>query len=231
MKRIFMFIAAVLMAASCKVVEADFNNPTTDEYISRYCVTLFSDKVSENLEYFYNAYYVARFVTGDAELKVSPEYDHIRTRITGSDGKYEFDYLQYEFQGNDFFAEGGICVISSGRWLSITIKNIGIGQWTMEVNDGTKFVFTVVEENAEGLVLDMSVSGVKKEESEYTAPFEAEGMEVDMRHKNIGNMASKTFFGTMEVSFLKAAQLLKTCSMTIGPGESIRCTIVDHVAD
>ena len=156
-----MFIAAVLMAASCKVVEADFNNPTTDEYISRYCVTLFSDKVSENLEYFYNAYYVARFVAGDAELKVSPEYDYIRTRITGSDGKYEFDYLQYEFQGNGFFAEGGTCVVSSGRWLSITIKNIGIGQWTMEVNDGTKFVFTVVEENAEGLVLDMSVSGVK----------------------------------------------------------------------
>lgn len=101
-------MTVALAAASCRVVEGDVTNPTTNDRIAEFCAGLFEEKVSEALTYFYNTYYIARFVQGDAELKVSPEYDLIRTGLTTENGIYSYGYRPYDFHGEDFF--GGVAL-------------------------------------------------------------------------------------------------------------------------
>ena len=231
MKRFLYIMTVALAAASCRVVDGDVTNPTTDDRISAFCADVFEERVSRALEYFYNAYYIARFVQGDAELKVSPEYDYIRTGLSAENGVYSYDYRPYDFHAEDFFGENGVCEVESGRWYSITIKRVGEEHWRMAVNDGTVINLVLMEESEDGILLDMKVDGVMTEESSFTARLEAEDMEVDIRHEHIGVIASKSFYGDMKVSFYDGATPLKTCTMTFKPGEYVRYDIVDHMSD
>lgn len=224
-------MTVVLAAASCRVVEGDVTNPTTDYRIAEFCTGLFEEKVSEALTYFYNTYYIARFVQGDAELKVSPEYDLIRTGLTTENGIYSYGYRPYDFHGEDFFGENGVCDVESGRWYSVTIARVGEGHWRMSVKDGSVFDLILLEESEEGISLNMSMKGVVTEESTFTAGFESEEMAVDILHEHIGKVVSKAFHGDMKVSFYDEAKLLKTCTMTLRPGEHVRYEIVDHMSD
>jgi hypothetical protein len=101
----------------------------------------------------------------------------------------------------------------------------------MSVKDGSVFDLILLEESEEGISLNMSMKGVVTEESTFTAGFESEEMIVDIRHENIGKIASKAFHGDMKVSFYDEAKLLKTCTMTLRPGEHVRYEIVDHMSD
>lgn len=231
MKRFLLILTLAVAAASCRVVDGDVTNPTTDDRIAEFCAEVFEERVSEALTYFYNAYYIARFVQGDAELKVSPEYDYIRTRLSVDDGKYSYDYCPYDFKGEDFFGEKGVCEIQSGRWYSVTITRVAQGNWRMAVKDGTVLNLLLLEEDEDGILLNMKVNGVMTEESSFTARLEAEEMEADIRHEHIGVIASKAFYGDMKVSFYDGATPLKTCTMTFKHGEYVRYDIDDHMTD
>ena len=190
MKRFLYIMTVALAAASCRVVDGDVTNPTTDDRISAFCADVFEERVSRALEYFYNAYYIARFVQGDAELKVSPEYDYIRTGLSAENGVYSYDYRPYDFHAEDFFGENGVCEVESGRWYSITITRVGEEHWRMAVNDGTVFNLVLMEESEDGILLNMKVDGVMTEESSFTARLDAEDMEADIRHARHQNQRS-----------------------------------------
>ena len=224
-------MTAVMIAASCKVSDADFDNPTTDEFMKDYCNELFVDKVSRNIQYFYNAYYVGRFISGDAQLKVSPEYDIIRTGLTDGYGNYGFGNDTYDFNGEDFFSNKGVCSVKASYWRSIAIAALAEGKWAMVMDDGTVLEFTVKDETEDGIVLNMNIDGLMTESNEYSVRFTAEDMEVDIRHNKIGRIASKSISGMMDVNFLRSEKPLKTCSMTFESDGSISCTIIDHMAD
>lgn len=231
MKRIILFMAAVMIAASCEVSDADFDNPTTDDFMKDYCNELFVDKVSRNLQYFYNAYYIGRFISGDAQLKVSPEYDIIRIGLSGESGNYGFGNDTYDFNGEDFFSNKGVCSVKASYWRSIAITALAEGKWAMVVDDGTVLEFTVKDETEDGIVLNMNIDGLVTDSNEYSVRFTAEDMEVDIRHNKIGRIASKSISGMMDVNFLRSEKPLKTCSMTFESDGSISCTIIDHMAD
>ena len=224
-------MTVALAAASCRVVEGDVTNPTTDDRIAEFCAGLFEEKVSEALTYFYNTYYIARFVQGDAELKVSPEYDLIRTELTTENGIYSYGYRPYDFHGEDFFGENGVCDVESGRWYSVTVTNVSQDHWKMAVSDSTVFDLFLIEEDQEGISLSMNVYGCITEESAFTARLDIEEMTADIRHEHIGKIVSKVFHGDMKVSFYDEVKLLKTCTMTLRPGEHVRYEIVDHMSD
>lgn len=224
-------MTVALAAASCRVVEGDVTNPTTDDRIAEFCAGLFEEKVSEALTYFYNTYYIARFVQGDAELKVSPEYDLIRTGLTTENGIYSYGYRPYDFHGEDFFGENGVCDVESGRWYSVTVTNVSQDHWKMAVSDSTVFDLFLIEEDQEGISLSMNVDGCITEESAFTARLDIEEMTADIRHEHIGDIVSKTFYGDMEVRFYDGDTLLKTCTVTYKPGEYVRHDIVDHMSD
>lgn len=224
-------MTVALAAASCWVVEGDVTNPTTDDRIAEFCAGLFEEKVSEALTYFYNTYYIARFVQGDAELKVSPEYDLIRTGLTTENGIYSYGYRPYDFHGEDFFGENGVCDVESGRWYSVTVTNVSQDHWKMAVSDSTVFDLFLIEEDQEGISLSMNVDGCITEESAFTARLDIEEMTADIRHEHIGKIVSKVFHGDMKVSFYDEVKLLKTCTMTLRPGEHVRYEIVDHMSD
>ena len=217
--------------ASCRVVDGDVTNPTTDERIAEFCDDVFEDKVAEALPYFYNAYYIARFIQGDAALKVSPEYDHIRTGLTSENGRYSYRYCPYDFKGMDFFAEKGICEITSGRWYTLTITNVSENHWEMTVNYNTVFDLFLLEDDENGISLNMSVVGRISEESSFSAGFRIEDMTVDISHDHIGEIAAKTYYGDMTVNFYDGTTPLKTCTMTYKPGEYVRYEIDDHMTD
>ena len=224
-------MTVALAAASCRVVGGDVTNPTTDDRIAEFCAGLFEEKVSEALTYFYNTYYIARFVQGDAELKVSPEYDLIRTGLTTENGIYSYGYRPYDFHGEDFFGENGVCDVESGRWYSVTVTNVSQDHWKMAVSDSTVFDLFLIEEDQEGISLSMNVDGCITEESAFTARLDIEEMTADIRHEHIGDIVSKTFYGDMEVRFYDGDTLLKTCTVTYKPGEYVRHDIVDHMSD
>lgn len=224
-------MTVALAAASCRVVEGDVTNPTTDDRIAEFCAGLFEEKVSEALTYFYNTYYIARFVQGDAELKVSPEYDLIRTGLTTENGIYSYGYRPYDFHGEDFFGENGVCDVESGRWYSVTVTNVSQDHWKMAVSDSTVFDLFLIEEDQEGISLSMNVDGCITEESAFTARLDIEEMTADICHEHIGDIVSKTFYGDMEVRFYDGDTLLKTCTVTYKPGEYVRHDIVDHMSD
>ena len=231
MKRFLLFFALAVAAASCSVVDGDVTNPTKDDRIVGFCKDVFEEKVSEALTYFYNAYYIARFVQGDAALKVSPEYDYIRTGLRTENGRYSYRYCPYDFKGVDFFAENGICEITSGRWYSLTITNASENHWKMTVSDNTVFDLLLLEDGEEGISLNMNVSGCVSEESSFSAGFEIEDMTAYISHDHIGDIVSKAFYGDMKVSFHDGATLLKTCTLTFKPGEYVRYDIDDHMTD
>lgn len=231
MKRFLLILILAVAAASCRVVDGDVTNPTTDERIAGFCTDVFEERVSEALTYFYNAYYVARFVQGDAALKVSPEYDLIRTGVSVEDGVHSYHYCPYDFKGEDFFGEKGICEIESGRWYSVTVTNVSQDHWKMAVSDSTVFDLFLIEEDQEGISLSMNVDGCITEESAFTARLDIEEMTADIRHEHIGDIVSKTFYGDMEVRFYDGDTLLKTCTVTYKPGEYVRHDIVDHMSD
>lgn len=224
-------MTVALAAASCRVVDGDVTNPTTDDRIAEFCAGLFEEKVSEALTYFYNTYYIARFVQGDAELKVSPEYDLIRTGLTTENGIYSYGYRPYDFHGEDFFGENGVCDVESGRWYSVTVTNVSQDHWKMAVSDSTVFDLFLNEEDQKGISLSMNVDGCITEESAFTARLDIEEMTADIRHEHIGDIVSKTFYGDMEVRFYDGDTLLKTCTVTYKPGEYVRHDIVDHMSD
>lgn len=231
MKRFLLALTVAIAAASCRVVDGDVVNPTTDEHVFEFCAELFEQKVGEALDYFYNSYFIARFVQGDAALKVSPEYDYIRTGLSAQDGQYSYLYDPYDFKGTDFFGEGGVCEINSGRWYAVTMTRIAQGHWNMTVSDDTVFELYLLEEKEEGIRLSMSVHGVETEESSFSAGFETAEMEVDFRHEHIGHDIAKTFYGGFKVCFYDGSEPLKTCTMTFKPGEYVRYDITDHMAD
>ena len=68
MKKILICLSALAAVISCKVVDP-FVNPTSTQSMVRFCSDMFKDDVDTYLKYFYNAYYIAKFQAGDAELK------------------------------------------------------------------------------------------------------------------------------------------------------------------
>ena len=214
MKKLFICLLAVAALYSCKVVDPYVKNPTSVEYMTEFCSRIFEDNVSSYLRYFYNAYYIAKFEAGDAELKVSKEYDMIRTGLQLKDGVYTYDYHKYNYKGEDFFAPKGICVVQMGYKNELTVLREDENRWLIGSGEGIALDVTVLEVTENGLLLKVTVDGVITEESTYSALVMADTLQTEFRHKRIGEDRSEVYDGTVTIVFYNNETLLKTVDMT-----------------
>lgn len=214
MKKFFICLLAVAALYSCKVVDPYVKNPTSGEYMTEFCSRIFEDNVSKCLRCFYNAYYIAKFEAGDAELKVSKEYDLIRTGLQVKDGVYTYDYQKYDYKGEDFFSSKGKCVIRMSSWDELTILSEDTDRWLIGSENGIALDVTVVEETENGLLLKVNVDGVVTEDSTYSALVMADTLRTEFRHKRIGEDRSEVYDGTVMIVFYNNETLLKTVDMT-----------------
>lgn len=231
MKRFLLFIATALTTVSCVVVDGTVSNPTTDENLFEFCADIFEEKVDQNVVFFYRAYHIARFLEADPELKVSQEYDLIRTGLSTYGGSHVFDYRSYDFREKSFFDFKGECVMDTDYGYSLVIKWKRTGVWAVAVSDGTKLIVEVVGEDADGLVLDVAVDGLMTEESMYSAKYQCDSFRVVLEHEKIGRIDDRSYEGVMEVMFHDASRHLKSCVMTYAPGEPVRYEVVDHAGN
>ena len=214
MKKLFICLLAVAALFSCKVVDPYVKNPTSGEYMTEFCSRMFEDNVTGYLRYFYNAYYIAKFEAGDAELKVSKEYDLIRTGLQLKDGVYTYDYHKYNYKGEDFFAPKGICVVQMGYKNELTVLREDENRWLIGSENGMALDVTVVEETENGLRMKVILEGYMTEDSTYSALLTANDLGVEFRHKRIGEDRSEVYDGTVTIVFYNNETLLKTVDMT-----------------
>lgn len=227
MKKFVLSLIVCLASVSCRITDLYLyeGNPMTDKNISSVCDYILEDRVITNLTYFYNAYYIARFVGADAETKVSPHYDLIRTGLSGSDGKYEFDYEEYEFSGEDFFGSKGACEIILNYRQSVFVEFISEGEWKISSQDGTCVNVKVLYDGMDAIRMSLDVDGEMTEESEFSADFVANGLQVSFLHSKIGKTDSKLYDGEMLVEFYEGASLVKSCQMIMTAGLSTQFKI------
>ena len=128
MKRLYYIFIALSLAVSCKVVDPYQPNPMTDSNISNLSHNLFSEEAAKCLTIFYNAFHITRFLEADAEVKVSPEYDIIRTGLKGAEGVYTFDYDDYTFTKEGLFEKGGVDPV----YTEVTLDDITREEFVME---------------------------------------------------------------------------------------------------
>lgn len=219
MKKILICLLTVVAAYSCKVVDPYMKNPTSGEYMTGFCTGMFNDNVETYLEYFYNAYYIARFEAGDAELKVSNEYDLIRTGLQVNDSVYTYDYHKYDYKGEDFFESKGICAVKMNYWNELTILREDENRWLVGSEDGMALDVAVLEEKENGLLLKVILEGYKTEDSTYSALLTSDDLQVEFRHKRIAEDVSPVYDGTVTMVFYNEDTLLKTVTMTFCQSE------------
>lgn len=224
MKKFVFFILVSLSAVSCRITDLYVyeGNPMTDKNISAVCDYILEDRVITNLTYFYNAYNIARFVGADAEIKVSPLYDLIRTGLKESGGKYVYGYQDYDFSGEDFFAAKGACEIVMNYRRSVNVAYVSEGKWRIDSQNGTIIDVEVMEEGDDAMRMIIDVDGEMTEESEFSADFQARDLQVVFLHAKVGKIDSKLYDGEMLVEFYEDASLLKSCQMSMTPGMSTR---------
>lgn len=218
MKRLIIAAMLSVLAVSCKVVDPYESNHMTDRNISVLCSNIFEDKVYDNVRLFYNAFEIASFLDADAEEKVAAKYDIIRTGLSGKDGKYVYDYDDYEFSADTLFGPGALWKVSPFYHRSLTMTGMSEDSWQVKVNDGTVIDIVLSEEGEGVMVLEMDVNGVKTEESPYTGSFSGKGLKVRIDHAKIGVIDSIAFSGSMLFEFRNGSTLLKSCNMTLSPG-------------
>lgn len=218
MKRLFYIVIALTLAASCKVVDPYNPNPMTDSNISNLSYNLFSEEAGTCLTVFYNAFHITRFLEADAEVKVSPEYDIIRTGLKGSNGVYTFDYNDYTFTKEGLFVKGGACAVDINRHNTVTISCLSEGYWQVKYSNGMLLKVELIEEGEDSMRMAVSVSGSKTEDSPYLARFHDEGLECIFKHKAIGEIESLTMDGKVLVDYYEVNKLIKSCRMRFKPG-------------
>ena len=219
MKKILICLSALAAVISCKVVDP-FVNPTSTQSMVRFCSDMFKDDVDTYLKYFYNAYYIAKFQASDAELKVSKEYDLIRTGMQERNGVCVYDYREYDYRGEDFCAEKGLCVIKLSGWQrELAVLREGENSWLIGSDDGMVLGVTVLEETENGLLLKVIIEGHKTEESTYSALLTADDLRVEFRHKRIAEEVTAIYDGEIEIVFYNDDSLLKTVHMTFCQSE------------
>lgn len=228
MKRFYFFLFAVMAAASCKVVDPYIKNPTKGPYMYEVCRTIFEADIDKTLKLFYNAYNIAVFQNGDAELKVSPQYDLIRTGLVSSDGVCEYDNVRYNYNGEDFFSEKGMCRIFDLWRFSMTVLRESPDTWTIGNADGLAMSVTVLESGDDGMKLSVTVDGRRIEESTYYVMLISDGLKVDIAHKKVGKVTSAAYEGTLLTVFYDGDTLLKTCRMTFQPGHTTSFDFEDN---
>ena len=218
MKRLYYIFIAIFLAVSCKVVDPYQPNPMTDSNISNLSHNMFTEEAGTCLTVFYNAFHIARFLEADAEVKVSPEYDLIRTGISGTEGIYTFDYNEYVFTKEGLFEKGGACAVDINYHNTITINCLSENYWQVMSNKGIVLKMEMIEEFGDGMRMAVNVNGAKTEDSPYLAKFHDEGLECIFKHKKIGEIESLTMDGNVVIEYYEVDKLLKSCRMTFKPG-------------
>lgn len=218
MKRLYYIFIALSLAVSCKVVDPYQPNPMTDSNISNLSYNLFSEETSTCLTIFYNAFHITRFLEADAEVKVSPEYDIIRTGLKGAEGVYTFDYDDYTFTKEGLFEKGGACAVDINYHNTITVNCLSEGYWQIRSSNGMVLKVGMTDETEDSMRMAVSVSGAKTEDSPYLAKFHDEGLECIFKQKAIGEIESLTLDGSVVVEYYEVDKILKSCRMTFKPG-------------
>jgi hypothetical protein len=149
---------------------------------------------------------------------VSPEYDLIRTGISGTEGIYTFDYDEYVFTKEGLFEKGGACAVDINYHNTITINCLSENYWQVKNNKGIVLKMEMIEEFEDGMRMAVNVNGAKTEDSPYLAKFHDEGLECIFKHKKIGEIESLTMDGNVVIEYYEVDKLLKSCRMTFKPG-------------
>lgn len=219
MKRLIIFLSAAAAAVSCKVIDPYQPNQLNDYNIGIFCGNIFDEEVKENLTYFYNAYHIARFLDADAEAKVSPKYDLIRTGLRSNDVGYSFDYDDYTFSEDSLFVTGSSWKVKCSHYRNIIIDVKDGNEWVVtSTEDGTVLKLKMNEETEDSMNLTIDVNGLRTEESSYSARFSSSSLELTVSSRKIGEIDSMTFEGEMTVRFLNGTTPVKECVMTMVPG-------------
>lgn len=218
MKRLYYIFIALGLAVSCKVVDPYHPNPMTDINIINLSHNMFTEEAGTCLTVFYNAFHIARFLEADAEVKVSPEYDLIRTGISGTEGIYTFDYDEYTFTKEGLFEKGGACAVDISYHNTVTVNCLSEGCWQVKSSNGMMLDLEFIEENEDSMKMSVKARWTKTENSAYLAKFHDEGLQAVFKQKAIGELEALILDGKVIAEYYEANDLIKSCSMTFKPG-------------
>lgn len=218
MKRLYYLAVALMLIASCKVVDPYEPNPMTDRNISNLSYSLFYEESLECISLFYNAYHIAHFLDADAEVKVSPEYDLIRIGLMKNQNSYIYDYDDYIFSSEGFLNKGGSCHVEINYHKSLNIKCLDADKWQISNNRGMVFGVEVLKEDEKSMTMAVTLKGSVTEDSEYVAKMEDEGLKVFLEQKAIGEFDTMSWDGNVLVTYYEDESLIKSCRMTFKPG-------------
>lgn len=229
MRKTVILLLSLLATVSCKVSDLSDLDDTTNDRMTRFCAQIFSKNVERYLKTFYEAYYIARFIEADPEVKVSAEYDMVRTELRSGNGYYVYKYNEFAFAEAGFFSPKGGCDMNLSYNEDVTVRLVAKDCWEMQTEEGNIwFEVRLLEEGAEGMHLSVSASGTCTENSPYSASYAMEDMDVKFDHQKKMLILSSSYTGVMTVEFFRQSVLLQTCRMTYSGHAYPRYEITDH---
>ena len=229
MRKTVILLLSLLATVSCKVSDLSDLDDTTNDRMTRFCAQIFSKNVERYLKSFYEAYYIARFIEADPEVKVSEEYDMVRTELRSGNGYYVYKYNEFAFAEAGFFSPKGGCDMNLSYNEDVTVRLVAKDCWEMQTEEGNIwFEVRLLEEGAEGMHLSVSASGTCTENSPYSASYAMEDMDVKFDHQKKMLILSSSYTGVMTVEFFRQSVLLKTCRMTYSGHAYPSYEITDH---
>ena len=229
MRKTVILLLSFLAAVSCKVSDLSDLDDTTNDRMTRFCAQIFSKNVERYLKTFYEAYYIARFIEADPEVKVSAEYDMVRTELRSGNGYYVYKYNEFAFAEAGFFSPKGGCDMNLSYNEDVTVRLVAKDCWEMQTEEGNIwFEVRLLEEGEEGMHLSVSASGTCTENSPYSASYAMEDMDVKFDHQKKMLIVSSSYTGVMTVEFFRQSELLRTCRMTYSGHAYPSYEITDH---
>lgn len=229
MRKTVILLLSLLATVSCKVSDLSDLDDTTNDRMTRFCAQIFSKNVERYLKTFYEAYYIARFIEADPEVKVSEEYDMVRTELRSGNGYYVYKYNEFAFAEAGFFSPKGGCDMNLSYNEDVTVRLVAKDCWEMQTEEGNIwFEVRLLEEGEEGMHLSVSASGTCTENSPYSASYAMEDMDVKFDHQKKMLIVSTSYTGLMTVEFFRQSELLRTCRMTYSGHAYPSYEITDH---
>ena len=184
--------------------------------ISEYCTGVFEQGVQENLECFYNAWYIARFVESSDEDKVSAKYDNIRTTLRQNGGYYTFDSMTVVFSMGSPFTVGSTWTIQETYKRKMIVTMRSETEWKIvSETDDVVILLTLISADDAGMKMNVQVRGKWTEESDYSADFESEGIDVEIVNKNPIAIDKIYYSGKMMFDFFEGDDEIMKCEMIV----------------
>ena len=216
MKRWLILLLLSVTLTSCVISDPYDAKKLNANNISAYCSGVFEQDVQDNIKYFYNTWYVARFLKASDEEKVSSKYDNIRTTLRQNGGNYTFDSLTITFSMNDPFTVGSTWGIKQSYRRELIVTMRSETEWKIESEtDDVVILLTLISADDTGMKMNVQVRGKWTEESDYSADFESESIDAEIVNKNPIAIDKIYYSGKMMFDFFEGDDEIMKCEMIL----------------